>query len=379
MMGDTQNDPRVCIFSQRLVRPHVALCSAYELEDVICEVDVAELLLPKPVPRLGRFSRLFRVISRHTPFTVSPRPAIPSVVIEKPYDLFVYAALSPADLFLLRRCRGWRERARVCVCYIEEVWRDWLERYSGPHSPIHILKDFDHVFVSCQGTVSALERVIGRPCHYIAPASDTARFYPSRPRRGIDVYYMGRRSSVTHQALMQLADAGQVSYFYDSHSGRGVMDVRQHRKWLAGTLMNTRYFIVHAAKADRQDHTAGQEELGFRFFEGAAGGTVMVGTPPQVETFATHFDWQDAVVEMPYDHEGVGGLIADLDRQPERLSRIRRDNVVHSLRRHDWVHRWATILETLGMEATPAMAERMARLKELAGKTDSAAFNEVCE
>jgi hypothetical protein len=378
MMADAHNERRVCVFSQRLVRPHVALCNAFEFEDVVCELESADLLVAKPVSRFEQYAHLFRVISRHTPFNVSPRRAVPPVAVDKAYDLFIYSALSPADLGLLRRCRGWRERSRIAICYVEEIWKSWLERYSGPSSPIQILKEFDHVFLNCRGTVSMLQSVIGRPCHYIAPASDTIRFYPSRGQRGIDVYYMGRRAALTHRALMGLADTGKISYLYDSQTGLEVQDVQEHRKLLAGTLGNTRYFIVHTAKANRQDHTAGQEELGFRFFEGAAGGTVMIGSPPRVDTFATHFDWADAVVEMPYDTEGIRDLIADLDDQPDRVNRIRRDNVVNSLRRHDWVHRWSTILETVGMNQVPAMTRRQARLKELASNTDAAAFSEVC-
>ena len=59
---------------------------------------------------------------------------------------------------------------------------------------------------------------------------------------------------------------------------------------------------------------------------------------------------------MPFDCPEIGELIADLDQQPERLARIRRDNVVNSLLRHDWYHRWSEILRTIDLP----MAERSA-------------------
>ena len=63
-----------------------------------------------------------------------------------------------------------------------------------------------------------------------------------------------------------------MSYEFDSIIGREVRDVREHRLLLANTIKNSRYFIVQTAKVDREDHTAGQQEVGFRYFEGAAGG-----------------------------------------------------------------------------------------------------------
>ena len=41
---------------------------------------------------------------------------------------------------------------------------------------------------------------------------------------------------------------------------------------------------------------------------------------------------------------------------------------VNSLSRHDWVYRWRTILEAVGLEPTPEMLSREAYLNELAGK-----------
>jgi hypothetical protein len=111
--------------------------------------------------------------------------------------------------------------------------------------------------------------------------------------------------------------------------------------------------------------TGTQEEVGFRFFEGAAGGAVMIGDPPDVDSFREHFDWPDAVIHLPYGSADVGDLIADLDRQPERLARIRRDNLANSLLRHDWACRWRDVLQTVGLPTSPKLASREAGLQQL--------------
>jgi hypothetical protein len=58
--------------------------------------------------------------------------------------------------------------------------------------------------------------------------------------------------------------------------------------------------------------------------------------------------------------------LADLDSQPDPLEAIRINNVVQSLLRHDWLYRWAAILEILGLKPKEAFATREKRLKNLA-------------
>lgn len=106
--------------------------------------------------------------------------------------------------------------------------------------------------------------------------------------------------------------------------------------------------------------------MGFRFFEGAAAGAVMFGEPPDTEIFRGLFDWPDAVVRVPYDSPDAPAMLSALDQDPERLARIRRDNVVNSLLRHDWLHRWRKLLELAGLEPSAAFYQREERLQQLA-------------
>ena len=99
----------------------------------------------------------------------------------------------------------------------------------------------------------------------------------------------------------------------------------------------------------------------------------MIGEPPNVASFSENFDWPDAVVRLPLGSTEIGALIDELERQPERVARIRRDNVANALRRHDWVYRWNQVLEVVGLEPTAAARNRQARLAALAGAGSSGA------
>lgn len=96
---------------------------------------------------------------------------------------------------------------------------------------------------------------------------------------------------------------------------------------------------------------------------------IILGTLPQAETFIQNFDWSDAVIELLFDTTDVASVIVDLNLQPERLKEIRKNNVVNSLLRHDWVYRWGQILDRVGLSHTPKMAQRRAYLQSLADMT----------
>jgi hypothetical protein len=177
---------------------------------------------------------------------------------------------------------------------------------------------------------------------------------------------MGRRSPATHRALLDLADRRNWFYMYDTIAARGVPDHREHRRHLAGLLRRSRYFLAYPGKVDVVAETGGQEEIGFRYFEGAAAGTVLVGKAPANPWFEKLLGWQDAVIPLPYGATEVESALAAMEADPVRTERARRTNVVESLLRHDHVYRWAEVLRRVGLSESPAMDLRRRQLRELA-------------
>jgi hypothetical protein len=92
----------------------------------------------------------------------------------------------------------------------------------------------------------------------------------------------------------------------------------------------------------------------------------MIGVPPGGEEFERQFDWPDAVIHVPFDSPDIAAVLEAMDRDPDRLARISRDNACHAALRHDWVHRLRRVFDTLGIPATAAMQEREERLRNLA-------------
>lgn len=371
--------PRVVLFTHRnrSGQSHVSRCVGYEFEDVLRTIDDVHVFAPASDPRgrvkeilrelglelgldrqrLGRAIRNNRLYKRFGT-GVSAGLQLPDC------ELFICNVLFAHQLLALPR-DDWRARCRYAACWVEEMWRPDVAEL-GPE--IEVLKRFDHVFCSCAGTVEALAERIGRPVTYLPPGVDAVRFspWPDPWPRSIDVCGVGRRSPVTHAGLLRYANETGGFYFYDTIEGQFlVSNAAEHRLLYSNIVKTSRYFIANRAKFNSTDETEGQEEIGYRFFEGLAGGAVLLGDHPDTEAFREHLGWQDAVIRIPFDCPDIADILEALDREPERLEAIRRRNVDNVLRRHDWLHRWVAILDAFGLSETEAMAARRRRLDDL--------------
>ena len=376
--------PRICIFSQRNLGRLVSRCAEYEFEDIICEIDDVELLAPEPhcsfvigqkiANQLGRYfsftspfvigQKIANQLARHLSFT-SFNPGIRKLRLNRSYDLFVAICQFPRDLLSLKAIKGWRQRCRTSVCWLSEIWACELFKLRGH---LKILSQFDYVVIPSSGSVQVVQDAIRKPCFHIPPGIDAILFcpYPNPPLRSVDVYSIGRKSPVTHQSLLEMAEQGQIFYIYDTIYRMDTLHPRQHRSLLANIAKRSRYFVANRAKIDQQFETCGQNEISYRLFEGAASGTVMIGEPPINDDFRKYFDWPDVVIYVPFGSPDIAEVLSDLDSQPDRLKEIRRNNIVQSLLRHDWAYRWRSILDIVGLEPRPALIDREKRLKNLA-------------
>lgn len=365
-------DARVLVFSLRNLVKYPSRCSNYEVEDVIARVDRADVVAPRspcgppvPVQRL-----LWSRVGRNFPLVGGLRDALGSAPIERDYDLLFVTCQNPGDLSRLGPLAPWRARCRKAVVYVDEIWAHTIAVRPGEMA---MLAQFDHIFCGQELSVPALAAATGQPASYLPIGVDMTRFcpWPDPPARMIDVFNMGRRSPVTHAALKTLARERGLFYLFDTLDGRAnVYDPRDHREQLANLIKRSRYFVTNVAKITSPEETGGQQEVGFRFYEGAAAGAVLIGEAPRCPSFDENFGWEDAVVPMPYGTADPAAVIDALDADPERVEAIRRRNVSSSLRRHDLVYRWERVLDAVGLQPTPAVAERRERLAQLAAEVE---------
>ena len=342
----------------------------YEAEDVFMEVDNVDLLPVEPGVAF-RFREkcqrrlLWKDVTRQL---ASVNPGLRSVRLRKDYDLFFCRVQMLPDLIYVNAVKGWKDRCRTSVCWLDELYSADVLR---SRNYLHILKQFDHVFVGFKGSVDAITKVIGRTCQFLPYAVDAIRFspYPNPPTRVIDIYSLGRRFEDLHRTLLKFTTQQRMFYVYETLQAGAenlVSDHRQHRELLANQIKRSRYFLVAPGKANRPEETRGQIEVPARFFEGAAAGTVMIGQIPDCDVFGQLFDWRDAVIPIDPNNSEVADVLTELAGHPERLFEISRRNAAEALLRHDWSYRWKQILAVAGLKPLPQLELREQRLKELA-------------
>ena len=362
--------PRICMPTARHFTKRAYQCGQYEAQDVLREIDDVDLIHLDADPGF-RFKEswqrrlLFRDLSKRLIYL---NPGLRPVQLTREYDLFLVRCQTWWDLPYINAIQGWKDCCKTSVCWIDELWAAAIPQYKYW---LDSLKQFDHVIVGCSGTVAPLSKALDRPCGWLPAAVDTVRFspYPNPPVRAIDMYSIGRRWDGIHRALLDAAESRSFFYVYDtfpSIAEREVYDHQQHRAFFANMAKRSRYFMVAPGKVDELGETKGQVEVGHRYYEGAAAGTVMIGQPPDSEVFKQLFDWPDAVIQTQPDGSDVLEVLGGLNLEPERVSAISQRNASEALLRHDWVYRWKEILQIAGLEPRPSLSVRERRLKDLA-------------
>jgi hypothetical protein len=369
---------KVLLLSQRRIADLVAYCLAYEFEDTFAAVTGAERIDVTDLQGLEFSRRAYKLArwgsgSPRLARRLAPYPRS-KVSLERDFELFFPVFSHVYELYSLAAIPSWRRHCRKAACFITEVWSDMLPQYL-----LELLSGFDHIFIGHHHCVQDVARITGRPCMYLPLAVDVLRFTPASldQPRPIDVCNIGRRSPVTHRALLAEAERQQSFYYYDTVAASGV-DLKQrtfrvdspheHRLMLATILKHSSYFMAHRSRVNNPEFIAGREEIAARFYEGAAAGTIIIGDAPRTEEFKRQFDWPDAVVRVPFDCPFIGDILADLKGDPKRLEAARHNNAREAALRHDWLHRIRAVFDVLGLSSTEEMRERAERLEQIASR-----------
>jgi hypothetical protein len=356
--------PRTLILSLRnIFRNDLFRCALYEFEDTITEIDQAEIFAPEGDPT-SRRNHVARRLAFHAPITLKADLQKPKV--NKHYDLFLAMCGGPRDLLMIDAVSYLLDACTTKVCLVEEIWAKQMREH---RFFMDVLRKFDLIALYSSQSVKALSDQIGCKCIFVPPGIDSIRFcpYPANPERVVDVYSIGRRSLITHQAILKMADERGIFYLHDEGSEvANPIDPKEHRSLLANIAKRSKYFIVNPGLIDRPDIRGTQIEIGSRYFEGVAAGAIMVGEIPNNGEFEHLFGWPDSVVHLPYGSDRIVALIDELEGQPEKQEKIRRMNVVQALARHDWAYRWEKILENVGLGPMPELLQRKERLAKLA-------------
>ena len=373
--------PRICMPTWRNFTRKAFQCGLYEAQDILVEIDDVDLICLDMT--WGRWfaedslrKPLYHDLSKKLIFA---NHVLKKVRLSRDYDVFIAVCNTYWDLPYINAIERWRDHCKISVCWIDEMWAAEIPGYKYW---LQALSRFDYVFMGCKGSISALSQATNRPCYWLAGGIDALRFspVPDMAARVIDVYSIGRRYEGVHSELLKATKRGGLFYVHDTLANVAntkVHDHRQHRDLFANIAKRSRYFVVAPAKVDVIDERRGQEEVGYRYYEGAAAGTVMIGEAPDCEEYTELFGWPEALIRIQPDGSDITTVLSDLDSDPERMAAISRRNTREALLNHDWVYRWSEMFRVAGIEPSPRMAARERLLQDMADLAASVDENEA--
>lgn len=361
---------RVCMPTWRRFNYTASRCYTYEAQDVFASLDDADLI-PLEATSTWKWKQYFlrRLLPRDfTKKLIYANPGLKPIRLTQDYELLVVVCHQWYELLYLNAIEGWRDHCRVAVCLLDEIYAGNIPHYGHWY---RLLEKFDHIFSPYKVTANVLEKTIDRPCHYLPRAIDVIRFspYPMEPVRVIDVLSLGRRWEGIHEALLDWSRTGEVFYIHDTVCDAGdqlISNICQHRTMLANMIKRSLCFMVAPGKINAEHEIHKQMEAGGRYFEGAASGAILIGQAVNTDSFRDLFDWPQAVISIQPDGSDVREVVQSLRKDSELARVISTRNAVCFAARHDWMHRWQTMLERCGMEVSQKLAVRAMQLKERA-------------
>ena len=328
----------------------------YEFEDRAMALLGAEIVAPGPRGRSAWREQMVKAAAKRWAPGAHVSPRYQRADLGDNVDLLVMHCQFPGDSLLLHAVPDWRRRTGRAVAFIEELWCSSMDSWGGT---LRLFESFDHVYVGIAASAAKLAERLDTPVSYLPYSVDTTRFAPRDPdaARPIDVLTVGRRSAVTHDALLEWSIREDRFYHFDSFTPYRCHDLAEHRIMYSRLHQQSAFAIANRGVGAATAGNAGEEALPARYFETAAAGGLLVGRPPTVGEFASEFGWTDAVFEAPFDDPDMPARLTELAADPERLGRARRRNIAETMRRHDTAHRLATMLADVGVEAPPRLRE----------------------
>ncbi len=144
--ANSSKDSRVLLLSMRNLKYHVSRGAVYELEDVIQSCEQVDLITPTFNPNFFKFTNK---IANYTASVLKNGKYVQSLVnqkieISKNYDLFFFFCQSTQDVLVLNSIKGWREKCRYAVCWLDELW---AKDVGSSLAQLRVLEDFDDILM----------------------------------------------------------------------------------------------------------------------------------------------------------------------------------------------------------------------------------------
>lgn len=263
------------------------------------------------------------------------------------------------DITMLETVGKLRTNADRVIVWVFEMWPSEV----GPSLaklPFHLV---DLVLTGpTPEAAKALDALVDPPVRFMPNGVDIDTFglkdlVGNRP---IDLLNIGRRDPSYHRRFLEEAQAGRLSYHFDTTDRAMLADHLEHRWLLAQQYLHSKVAVACAAKFDALTPDESLRAVPNRVFEAMASGTLMVGAPPPSES--NQLLVTDEVVVHPLSDEPAEA-VADIQRLAASDNTDQRLHLAAVARKsHDWSERWCQIFALAETNPTAGVLERQARM-----------------
>ncbi len=361
---------RVLVVSYRRCLQNVAFTGIFDFEDLICDWESADLIeLPAhrgslsfegPRSAYQGLRTIGVPAERALKLTKYGRRLIPP---QAEYDVAIFVTGSIFDLFGISWLVDSLPSFNTSIAYTLEAWPGQLQPRPVDLEPFDV---FDRIYVGLLDGSDALAGRHGSKIGFLPPAANVARYNPldSRPTMAVN---FGRYNAEQHTALLRAQEIHGRPYQHDTISSVTAKSISQHRQNYANLLCDADLMISNYAKFDQPQIIGSHHEVPMRLFEALAAGCLPIGLPPSDRALAACdlSDCHRAYFPLHSDPS----IISDILSRPDELRAKQLHNRTIALERHDWGHRWMSILADAGLAPTAILRNRLDAMAEESKRT----------
>jgi hypothetical protein len=229
------------------------------------------------------------------------------------------------------------------------------------------LAKLDHLFVISSEIANEMRSLYSLPVSWLPLAVNTPAWGNYAAHRSIDVMGYGRLDKAVHARVQQHfnhPDSDRL-YFHSTFSCAGVWDVQEHValqiKLLKRAKINLCFEVSHVPRF------CGHSPLLYRWLEGWAAGSVVVGTQPRDPGVEALMDWPDSTLELPTTPDDWISFLEELLEDESRLATISYRNYRECRLRHDWRYRLLDLFTTLNLPIPQKLEQELGEIRQRLG------------
>jgi hypothetical protein len=229
------------------------------------------------------------------------------------------------------------------------------------------LTKLDHLFVISDQLANEVRSLYSVNVSWLPLGINTLAWGNYSTHRSIDLMGYGRMNEAVHTQLQQhfnQADSDRI-YFHSTFTCTGVANPKEHIalqiKLLKRSKINLCFEVSNISRF------CGRSPLLYRWLEGWAAGSAIVGTKPRDPEVGALMDWPNSALELPTNPEEWIPFLETLLDDEAKLAEISHRNYRECRLRHDWRYRLRDFFTMMHLPLPQTLEQELAEIRQRLG------------